>query len=52
MTVSRMLVAAFFALAAGIAVENAKAKGDCTGSAAMTSACIAVHVAAQAAPAN
>jgi hypothetical protein len=29
MTVSRMLIAAFFALAAGIAVDNAKATATC-----------------------
>ena len=40
MTVARMLVAAFCALAAGVAVENAKASGAC----APGAACVA-HVA-------
>ncbi len=43
MTVSRMLMAAFVALAAGVAVENAKAKAACPGS---TCAMTATHVSA------
>lgn len=31
MTIARMLFAAFFALAAGVAVENAKATSACGG---------------------
>lgn len=39
MTVARMILAAFFALAAGIAVENAKARAVCPDDAGAT--CIA-----------
>ncbi len=38
MTVSRMLLAAFFALAAGVAVENVKAKPICGGADAVAGA--------------
>lgn len=38
MTVSRMLMAAFVALAGGIAVENAKAKPSCTAGACVAQA--------------
>ena len=41
MTVARMLMAAFFALAAGIAVENAKTNETCTGAARCVTAVIA-----------
>ena len=38
MTISRVLIAAFFALAAGVAVENAKANHSCTTSGAGSAA--------------
>jgi hypothetical protein len=44
MTVARMLMAAFVALAAGVAVENAKATSDCDGRSPRPSSCAAASL--------